>query len=226
MREFDSPTMALEPRPKRRSAGARFAEFGDRIARSFTSLERPKAQPPAWAPAGEEEPLVDDQSTAQWEELQPPFPIVRHGYEPSAVDGYVAELEAELEQWRSQRPSDAIAQEIDRIGEQTASILRVAHDKAAEVTREAQVQADKVMADAASSALAITERATQQLRELDSETDSVWQERSRLIDDVRNVATALFSLAEDALERYPEEPAKATQAVEVIKPEADAPPES
>jgi ABC-type transporter Mla subunit MlaD len=224
MSEFESPGMALESPPKRRSAGARFAEFGDRIARSFASLERPKSPAPVWAPAGHGEAPEDEQSTAQWEELEPQFAIVRHGYDPAAVDEYIAELEQELEQRRSDRPAaQAIAQEIDRIGEQTAAILRVAHDKAAEVTREAQAQADKVLADAASSALAITEGATQRLRELDAETDSIWQERGRLIDDVRNMATALFTLAEDAAERYPDEPAKATQAVDVVEPASAEP---
>jgi len=224
MNQFDSPGMTLDA-PKRRSPGSRFAGFGDRIARSFASVERPKSQAPVWAPPGDPEGPDEDQSTAQWEELQPPFPIVRHGYEPTVVDEYVVELEQELEALRSQRPERAIAQEIDRIGEQTAAILRVAHDKAAEVTREAKLQADKMLADAASSALAITEGSTEQLRELDSETDSIWHERARLIEDVRNVATALFTLAEDAAERYPEEPAKATQTVEAIEaaPEPNSP---
>lgn len=217
MREFESAGMTLEPRAKRQSAGGRFAQFSDRIARSFAALERPKGDPPVWAPTAEAPPSDDDQATAQWEELQPPFPIVRQGYQPAAVDQYVVELEQELEQLRAERPAErAIAQEIDRIGEQTASILRVAHEKAAEITRDAQVQADKMLADAASNALAVTEGATQQLRALDSETDSVWQERSRLLEDVRNVATALFTLAEDAAERYPDEPAKATQAADVV----------
>jgi hypothetical protein len=224
MREFESAGTALEPRPKRRSPGARFAQFSDRIARSFATLERPRGNSPEWVPAGEAQLSDDDQATAQWEELQPPFPIVRQGYEPVAVDQYVVELEQELEQLRAERPAErAIAQEIDRIGEQTASILRVAHEKAAEITRDAQAQADKMLADAASNALAVTEGATQQLRALDSETDSIWQERSRLLEDVRNVATALFTLAEDAAERYPEEPAKATQTVEVVSEPASSP---
>lgn len=222
MREFESTGMTLEPRAKRRSAGTRLAQFSDRIARSFASLDRPRDNPAVWAPTGDEE-LLDDQATAQWEELQPPFPMVRQGYEPAAVDQYVVELEQELEQLRADRPAErAIAQEIDRIGEQTASILRVAHEKAAEITRDAQAQADKMLSDAASNALALTESATQQLRALDSETDSIWQERSRLLEDVRNVATALFTLAEDAVERYPDEPAKATQPAEVVSEPASS----
>ena len=33
----------------------------------------------------------------------------------------------------------------------------------------------------------------------------MWAERGRLIEDVRNVATSLFSLAEDASDRFPED---------------------
>ena len=106
MREFESAGMALEPRAKRRSPGARFAQFGDRIARSFATLERPKGNPPEWAPTGEAQLADNDQATAQWEELQPPFPLVRQGYEPAAVDQYVVELEQELEQLRADRPAE------------------------------------------------------------------------------------------------------------------------
>lgn len=226
MSEFDPPGMALQSPTKRRSPGSRIADFGDRIARSFAGLERPKAQGPVWAPADGHGQPEDDQSTAQWEQIQPQFPLVRHGYDPTAVDEYLAELEQELHDLRSRPAGDrAIAEEIDRIGEQTAAILRVAHDKAAEVTREAHAQADKMLSDAASNALAISEGATRQLRELDSETETIWHERARLIEDVRGVATALFTLAEDAAERYPEEPAKATQPVKVVEPPEDQQPE-
>ena len=126
MSEFDSPGMTLEPSAKRRSPGSRFAEFGDRIARSFAGLDRPKAAGGVWAPAGDPEPPEDDQSTAQWEELQPQFPVVRHGYDPGAVDEYILELERELDTLRSARPDQrAIAHEIDRIGEQTGTTIEL-----------------------------------------------------------------------------------------------------
>ena len=106
---------------------------------------------------------------------------------------------------RDRPPAVSITEEIERLGEQTASILVVAHDQAHETARLAQEQADRCIADAASNAVAITEQAKQQLRELDSETDSVWHERRRLIEDVRTTATALFALAEDAIDRFPED---------------------
>jgi vacuolar-type H+-ATPase subunit H len=122
----------------------------------------------------------------------------------------VAELERELAQLRAAERSDnSVAAEIERIGEQTSAILLVAHDKAQETTRQAQEQADRCVADAATNAVAITEEASRRLRQLDSETDSVWRERARLIDDVRNVSSALASLAQEASDRFPAEPDRA-----------------
>jgi hypothetical protein len=209
MSDLDSRGLAVDSPPKRRTAGSRFTELGDRIARSFSNLDRAKGEGPAWASVGDDDQGPVDDGIPHWEQLQPPFPVVRHGYETRAVDEYIAELEQELDELRARTPEQrVVSKEIDRIGEQTASILRVAHDKALEITREAQAQADRCVADAAANALAITEDANRRLRELDSETDAVWHERSRLVDDVRGVATALFSLAEDAAERFPGEPDK------------------
>jgi hypothetical protein len=92
---------------------------------------------------------------------------------------------------------------LERIGEQTASILVVAHDQAHETTRQAQEQAERCVADAAANAMTITAQAKQRLRELDSETDSVWRERERLLEDVRVVSAALAALADQAAERFP-----------------------
>ena len=91
------------------------------------------------------------------------------------------------------------------MGEETSAILRVAHEQASEITRRAETQADRCVQDAAANAVSMTEDAKRKLRQLDGETDAVWAERGRLIEDVRSVATALFSLAEDAADRFPEE---------------------
>jgi cell division septum initiation protein DivIVA len=227
MSDFDSPGVAVESPPKRRPATSRFSGLGDRIARTFAGVDRANGE-------GETQPwtAVDDAdypvaAGAAWEELQPPFPVVRRGYDPAAVDEYINGLEQEIDELRAHRTGQAaVAQEIDRIGEQTAAILRVAHEKAQDVTREAQAQADKCVADAAANALAITENANRRLRDLDAETDAIWQERARLIDDVRNVATALVSLAEDAAERYPGESEQAQRPAAAAEPAAEAPAEA
>ena len=97
----------------------------------------------------------------------------------------------------------SITDELERIGEQTASILVVAHDQAHETTRLAEQQAERCVADAAANAVQITAEAKAKLRDLDAETDAVWRERERLLEDVRVVSTALANLADQASERFP-----------------------
>ena len=104
----------------------------------------------------------------------------------------------------------SIQEELERIGDETASILVVAHDKAHETTRIAQEQADRCISDAAANAVAITEEATRKLQELEAETDGVARHRERLIADVRNISGSLQSLADDAERRF--EPCAAARA--------------
>jgi hypothetical protein len=151
------------------------------------------------------------------------FPVGRLGYNRAAVDARIAELESELAELRAMPPQPTISEEIERLGEQTASILVVAHDqahqttqaaeqKAKETTRLAQEQADRCIADAASNAVAITEKAKRELHELDDETDSVWRERTRLLEDARTVGGALIALADEAAARFPAEGKSSTPA--------------
>ncbi|MGH2859273.1 MAG: DivIVA domain-containing protein, partial [Solirubrobacteraceae bacterium] len=142
------------------------------------------------------------------------FPLVRLGYERAAVDRQLLELEGELARMRVERVRApmSITEELERIGEQTSSILVVAHDKAQETTHRAQEQADRCVADAAANAVEITAKAKDRLRQLDSETDSVWRERERLLDDLRVVSLALATLADDASARFPAAEATAARA--------------
>jgi hypothetical protein len=193
-----------EPQEETRTAGSRLADFGDRIARAFAVHDRGRVDQFASEPGAEPDYGVlgeelDDGIPAR-------FPVGPFGYNRAAVDRYLIEVERELAELRNQRPEGmSINEEIERLGEQTASILVVAHDQAHETRRLAQEQADRCIADAAANAVALTERAKRQLGELDNETDAVWRERRRLIEDVRITATALVTLAEDAIERFPED---------------------
>ncbi len=212
---------------KRRSPGVFFADLGDRLARGFNSFDRPQPDDPDW------EPYDDvDQPTAAVDTIPPPepqrkrFATALHGYDRDAVDDYIDGLEHEIGQMAAKlsaqrsSPSSTIEAEISRVGEETSAILRVAHEQAAEITRRARVEADRCVADAAANAVAMTEDAKRKLRQLDSETDAVWAERVRLIEDVRNVATSLFSLAEDASDRFPEDAEKGSG---VVAASVDAP---
>jgi cell division septum initiation protein DivIVA len=204
---------------KRRSPGTFFADIGDKLARGFNSFDRPQPDEPDW------DRYEDiDQPTAAVDTLPPEepsrrrFPTSLHGYDRDAVDDYIDGLEHEIGQMAAKlsaqrSPTAAVQAEIDRVGEETSAILRVAHEQAAEITRRARVEADRCVSDAAANAVSMTEDAKRKLRQLDSETDAVWAERIRLIEDVRNVATSLFSLAEDATDRFPEDGDKGSATV-------------
>src|SRR2546421_4939121 len=133
--------------------------------------------------------IIDERRRYPWEPAGDRFPITRRGYDCATVDAHIEELERELTDLRSSS-KDAVVDEIQRIGEQTSSILLVAQEKAREITHSAQEQADSCLSDAAANAVAMTEEAKAKLRQLDSETDSVWRERLRLLEDARSVAGA------------------------------------
>jgi DivIVA domain-containing protein len=224
MSDFERSGMTVDEPAKRRSPGNWFADMGDRLARGFNSFDRPQTDESDWEPYDEPDQPTAAVEAMHWEPDHKRFPTAMHGYDRDAVDEHLAALEQEIDELRARRlPPPTVEQEIERVGEETTAILKVAHEQASEITRRAQTQADKCVADAAANAVAMTEDAKRKLRQLDSETDAVWAERGRLIEDVRNVATALFSLAEDAADRFPEDGDRGGATVAMAGLQAPAP---
>jgi cell division septum initiation protein DivIVA len=194
-----------------------FSDLAGRFANWMTGADRL----PVDAPVPTEEPEMADTT-------EPPapsdgdesarFPLAPFGYNRTAVDDHVAKLERELDELRAKEaPMASITDELERIGEQTAQILVVAHDQAHETTRMAQEQAERCVADAAANAVQITADAKAKLRDLDAETDAIWRERERLLEDVRVVSAALANLANQASERFPAaEPTPTTGSFEAV----------
>lgn len=212
------------PRSPFADVAGRFASWvagADRIADDASGADQDRDPDPlrALTAGGEESPAPSR------------FPVAPLGYNRAAVDEHLADLERELAELgrelaelRAQRDGDAplsVTEELERIGEQTASILVVAHDKASETTRRAQEEAERCIADAAANAVAMTEKATRRLQEIDNETDAVWRERERLLEDIRAVSVALASLADQASDRFP---AAADQGATAAFPVAAAAP--
>jgi cell division septum initiation protein DivIVA len=213
MSDFDRPGTTLQESVQRRPGRSRISNFGDRLARTFAPYDRAPDGTQDWVLPGEPGYGDDEELPQPWEAIDARYPIVRHGYDRAAVDDHVAELEHEISELQARAASGpTVSEEIERLGEQTSAILTVAHDKAHEMRRRAQEEADRCVADAASNAVKITEDAKRQLRQIECDTDAVWRDRSRLLDDVRAVATALFSLTEDAVERFPAEPESSEKA--------------
>lgn len=132
------------------------------------------------------------------------FPIVLRGYDREAVDDYVRQtsrLLAELQATRS--PEAAIRRALERVGEEVSGILRRAHETADQITAQSRIEADDRLQAAIVEAREITARAKAQLRDLDTDTDRIWAERHRIVEDMRALSGDLTELADRAAERFP-----------------------
>jgi hypothetical protein len=134
----------------------------------------------------------------------PDFPMVLRGYDRIAVDAYVkktSQLVAELQATRS--PEAAVRRALARVGEQISGILQRAHDTAAQITAQSRREAEDRLEVARGEAAEINAEAERRVKELDGDTDRIWAERQRIVDDARDLARQLLTLADSAVERFP-----------------------
>src|SRR5438270_9371988 len=132
------------------------------------------------------------------------FPIVLRGYDRLAVDAYVrktSQLVAELQATRS--PEAAVRRALERVGEQISGILQRAHETAEEITAQSRREAEDRLENARIEAAEVAAAAQRRVNDLDADTDRIWAERHRIVDDARDLAQQLISLAETAAARFP-----------------------
>jgi uncharacterized phage infection (PIP) family protein YhgE len=133
------------------------------------------------------------------------FPAALRGYDRLAVDAYVqrtSQLVAELQATRS--PEAAVRRALERVGEQISGILQRAHDTAEQITAQSRGEAEDRLEQARAEAREIAAAAEQRVKDLDADTDRIWIERHRIVDDARDLASQLLALAETAAERFPD----------------------
>lgn len=144
------------------------------------------------------------------------FPVALRGYDRLAVDAYVkrtSQLVAELQATHS--PEAAVRRALERVGEEVSEILKRAHDTAEQITAQSRSDAEDRLEAARQEAAEITAGAERRLRELDGETDRIWAERHRIVEDARTLAEQLLTLSQSASERFPaDEEADLEPAVE------------
>ncbi len=214
MSELDQPGAELGKPAKQQSSRA--LREARRVLGTF---EQTHTAAPLLHSSSEADGAGDRESKPSHELSLSRFRVAWRGYNRGAVDMYVADLEQrlsglerELETLRAQTaPGSAVLKEIERLGDETAAILRVAHEQADAVTRRAQEEAERCRAEARSDASAYVDAAKRQLDVLDGDTDSVWRERERLIGDLRALVEELSGVANDAVERFPAEPEPANR---------------
>jgi DivIVA domain-containing protein len=144
------------------------------------------------------------------------FPMALRGYDRLAVDAYVrktSQLVAELQATRS--PEAAVRRALARVGEEVSGILQRAHETADQITTQSRSEADERLEAARQEASEIVSGAHHRVTELDSETDRIWGERHRIVEDTRELASQLLALADSAAERFP----AATEETAAAEPE-------
>jgi cell division initiation protein len=145
----------------------------------------------------------------------PDFPAALRGYDRAAVDAYVArvaQLVAELEATRV--PEAAIKRALERVGEETAGVLTRAHETAEEIVSRSRAEAEERLDRARAEAEQIVGAARESLTSIDRDTDRVWAERTKLLEDTKRLADEMLAVADGGLERFPAEEPHATQRIE------------
>jgi hypothetical protein len=161
------------------------------------------------------------------------FPMVLRGYDRLAVDAYVKRSQQVIEDLRStSSPEAAVRRALERVGEEVSGILQRAHETAEQITvhsrseaedrvEAARKEAEDIKSEAGRELEAarrdakdIRARAEAQLTDLDAETDRIWAERHRIVEDARELASQLLVLAESAAERFP--PAEESEAARTV----------
>ena len=154
----------------------------------------------------------------------PDFAIVLRGYDRDSVDDYVrrtSQLVAELQATRS--PEAAVRRALERVGEEVSGILQRAHETASRITAQSRSEAEDRLQTARQEAAQIVTRAEERVRELDAETDRIWAERHRIVEDTRDLARELLTLTDSAADRFPPDqavgPDSALPGLEAVPPE-------
>ena len=158
------------------------------------------------------------------------FPTALRGYDRLAVDAYVqktSRLVAELQATRS--PDAAVRRALERVGEEVSGILQRAHEAAGQITFQSRSDAEDRLEAARQEAAQIVTAAEERVRELDAETDRIWAERHRIVEDTRDLARELLSITDNAAGRFPAEAvsvepageAEDTEAGELVDVESD-----
>jgi DivIVA domain-containing protein len=130
------------------------------------------------------------------------FPIVMRGYDRAAVDAFVQEVLEIVTDLEGRQSQESVVQRaLDEVGEETAGILQRAHETADEIAARSRAQAEGRIQRAEREADLLRQDADAYSEKIVVDTRLLWEERQRLIEDIRQLADDVLSTAEDALER-------------------------
>jgi len=146
------------------------------------------------------------------------FPLAVRGYDRSAVDAFVQEVLEVVSELEGRQTRETVVQRaLDEIGEETAGILQRAHETADEIAARSRAQAEGRIQRAEREADMLRQQADEYSEQLIVDTRILWEERQRLIQDIRQLADEVLATAEDASERV-------TQPAMITEPEPEPEP--
>jgi cell division initiation protein len=154
------------------------------------------------------------------------FPIVMRGYDRAAVDAFVREVLEMVRELEGRQSQESVIQRaLEEVGEETAGILQRAHETADEIAARSRAQAEGRIQRAEREADLLRQDADAYSEKIVVDTRLLWDERQRLIEDIRQLADDVLSTAEDAAERVSMPQMLATEAGEDGEPtEENGPP--
>jgi DivIVA domain-containing protein len=130
------------------------------------------------------------------------FPLAVRGYDRHAVDDFVREVLEIVADLEGRQSRESVVQRaLDEIGEETAGILQRAHETADEIAARSRAQAEGRMQRAEREADMLRQQAEAYSEQVVVDTRILWEERQRLIQDIRQLADEVLATAEDASER-------------------------
>src|SRR5829696_7906746 len=130
------------------------------------------------------------------------FPLAVRGYDRGAVDAFVQEVLALVSELEGRQTRETVVQRaLDEIGEETAGILQRAHETADEIAARSRAQAEGRIQRAEREAEMLRQQADAYSEQVVVDTRILWEERQRLIQEIRQLAEEVLATAEDASER-------------------------
>jgi DivIVA domain-containing protein len=147
------------------------------------------------------------------------FPMAVRGYDRRAVDEFVEELRTLVADLEAHQTREGVVQKaLDELGEETAGILQRAHETADDIAARSRAQADGRLQRAEREAEIVKRDADEYAEQVVVDTRLLWDERQRLIEDIRHLADVVLGTADDAMERL-----KLPAQLEAAEQEGDVP---
>ncbi len=130
------------------------------------------------------------------------FPIGLRGYDRIAVDAWKDDVAKKIEELEAQAPRDtAVKRALEEVGQETAAILQRAHEAAEELTTRSRSQAEGRLQRSEAEAAATIKEAEERAAVLERDSKAIWEQRQRLLEDMRQLADDVLAVADNASDR-------------------------